>query len=185
MGIALPLLGVEASQISGHLFTYSGNYEAIASYTVPSGGQSSVVFSGIPQTYQHLQVRGMINTSGATNPTFYYNTDVISNGNYHSHHLWGTGSSVNANDQTANYFNYNPSSSYPSTFVMDIFDYTSTTKNKTTRTLAGSDTNGGTSEIALWSSLWFATPQAINQITLLGAGVNFTQYSSFALYGVK
>jgi hypothetical protein len=167
-------------------YTVAGSYDSLASVTVGATAQASITFSGIPQTYAHLQVRGILLTSGATNPTYQFNGDTTS-GNYAGHHLWGTGSAAQANNQSGfSYFNYNPSASYPSAFIMDILDYTSTAKNKTTRILAGSDTNGGTSEIALWSGLYFPSiPAAITSITLLGAGANFTQYSSFALYGVK
>lgn len=179
----MPMLGIMASQISGHLAA-AGDYESIATVTVGTA-VSSVTFSSIAADWKHLQIRGIMNTSTATNPTFYYNTDVVANGKYYSHHLWGTGAAANANAQTANYFSYIPSTSYPAAFVMDILDYTSTTKNKTARTLTGSSTNGGTEEIALWSSLWFISPQAINQVTLLNNGGNFATYSSFALYGIK
>ena len=36
----------------------TGSYDALAVYTVPSGGASSITFAGIPQSgYQHLQLR--------------------------------------------------------------------------------------------------------------------------------
>jgi hypothetical protein len=160
-------------------------YDALATVTVGSTAVSSVTFSGIPTGYKHLQVRGILLTSGTTNPSFNFNGDTGSN--YAWHHLWGNGSSANNNNgpsQTFMYFNYNPSTSYPSAFVIDILDYASTSKYKTSRTLAGSNTNGGTDEIALWSGLWQNTA-AINSITFNGAGANFNQYSQFALFGVK
>lgn len=164
-----------------------GAYDALATVTVGSSAVSSVTFSGIPTGYKHLQIRGMILTSGATNPTYQFNGDT--GGNYSGHHLWGTGSVAAANNQGPStstiYFNYNPSASYPSAFVMDILDYASTTKNKTTRILAGSNTNGGTAEVALWSGLWMNSTTGINSILLSGNGANFTQYSQFSLYGIK
>lgn len=164
----------------------SPSYDSIATVTVGGTAQSNITFSSIPSTYKHLQLRGILNTSTATNPKFYYNTDVTTNGNYRGHHLWSTGGGSYANDNTVNYFNYNPSTSYPSVFVMDILDYASTTKTKTARIIAGSDTNGGTSEVAIWSSLWFISPiQAINQIVLQGNGADFNQYSQIALYGIR
>lgn len=162
----------------------TGAYDALATITVGATAVSSVTFSGIPTGYKHLQIRGVLLTSGATNPTWQVNGDSTS-ANYAGHHLWGQGSSANANNQSGTvYFNYNPSASYPSAFVMDWLDYANTTKYKTMRTFAGSNTNGGTDEVALWSGLYMST-NAINSITLNGAGANFTQYSQFALYGVK
>jgi len=56
-----PILGIYASQITGHLnpFTPTGSYDALASYTVPSGGASTITFAGIPTggQYTHLQLR--------------------------------------------------------------------------------------------------------------------------------
>jgi hypothetical protein len=68
--------------------------------------------------------------------------------------------------------------------VLDILDYTSTNKNKTTRSLTGFDANGS-GEIYLFSSLWFATPAAVNTLTIAPASGVISEYSSFALYGIK
>lgn len=162
----------------------TNSYESIASYSITSGTQATITFSSIPSTYKHLQLRGVIMTNGATNPTWQVNGDTTG-ANYRGHHLWGTGSVAAANDQSGTvYFNYNPSSSYPSAFVMDWLDYANTSKNKTMRTIAGSDTNGGTAEIALWSGLWMSTA-AINEIKLLGSGADFRDGTHIALYGIK
>lgn len=168
-----PILGIFASQ--GRVAANS--YESIATAT-PSG-VSSFSFTSIPSTYKHLQVRGLVFTSAATNPEYSFNG---SGSGYNGHHLFGNGSSAFSNAYFA--YNYNPSASYPSVFIMDILDYTNTNKYKVTRTLAGCDTNGGTSEIALWSGLWQNTA-AINQITFTGAGANYASGSHFALYGIK
>jgi hypothetical protein len=72
--------------------------------------------------------------------------------------------------------------------IVDIQDYESTTKYKTTRTLNGTDINGtiaGSSGFVFVSSgLWMSTA-AISSITITPDGNNFNQYSSFALYGIK
>ena len=63
--------GIVASGISGHLippYSPTGSYDALAVYTVPSGGASSIIFAGIPQSgYQHLQLRGIVRAND-TNP---------------------------------------------------------------------------------------------------------------------
>jgi hypothetical protein len=51
-----PMLGIMASQISGHLVTNS--YESIQTVTV-STATPSITFSSIPATYKHLQIRGL------------------------------------------------------------------------------------------------------------------------------
>jgi hypothetical protein len=72
---------------------------------------------------------------------------------------------------------------------MDILDYTSTTKAKTLRTLAGynantTDTTGN--NISLTSGLWFKTPEAITSIDIIcDNSQSFIAGSTFALYGIK
>ena len=178
------MLNVIAGSLSEGTVPSTNSYESIATVSITSGTQSTITFSSIPSTYKHLQLRGVVMTNGATNPTWQVNGDTTG-ANYRGHHLWGTGSVAAANDQSGTvYFNYNPSSSYPSAFVMDWLDYANTSKNKTMRTLAGSDTNGGTVEVALWSGLWMSTA-AINEIKLLGSGADFRDGTHIALYGIK
>lgn len=180
--------GIVASGISGHLTPPwsgpEGGYDALATITIGSTAVPTITFAGIPQGYKHLQLRGSLWTSGATNPSWLVNNDDTSS-RYTGHHLWGTGSSAASNNQSGTvYFNYNPSTSYPSAFIMDWFDYTSS-KNKTMRTFAGSNTNGDTaSETAVWSGLYSST-DPITSITLSGTGANFNQHSQVTLYGVK
>lgn len=168
---------ITAGLLSEPTAPVTNSYESIATAT-PSG-VSSFSFTSIPSTYKHLQIRGIVFTSTAANPQYTFNGAASG---YKGHHLWGNGSAAYSNDYFA--YNYNPSTSYPSAFVMDILDYANTSKNKTVRTLAGSDTNGGTSEVALWSGLWIDT-SAINQITFSGNGANYSAGSHFALYGIK
>ena len=67
--------------------------------------------------------------------------------------------------------------------VIDILDYANTNKYKTLRTLNGGDANGS-GNIQIESGSWRNTA-AITSITLTHNGSGFTQYSSFALYGIK
>jgi len=193
----MPILGIMASAISGNL----SSYESIATTTVGSGGQSTITFSSIPGTYKHLQIRGSGQSSRAT---FGFDDVIIRfNGdtgtNYARHYLGGSGSAAysGAANTPATYI-YTDSiigsstagASFFGGFVMDIFDYTSTSKNKTVRTIGGIDLNGTVGgeggRITLNSGLWFATPAAITSITLnTSSGTNFNQHSSFALYGIR
>jgi len=113
-----------------------------------------------------------------------FNGDTTT-GNYYAHRLAGDGSSAGA---------YTPGNLYAisefggsgSNFmgtVIDILDYTNTNKNKTTRSLFGVDQNGS-GFVGMYSMLWMNTA-AINQIILSPNNGNFTQYSTFALYGIK
>ena len=169
-------------------------YESIATVTIGSGGSSTITFSSIPQTYSHLQIRAISRSNASGSDDYYkirFNGDSGSNYRY-DHYVGGDGSSVFAGTDgagTFNILNYGAGSTSGSNvygvFVYDILDYTSTNKNKTGRALAGLDRNGSGS-LALFSTLWYATPAAITSMTIeVGAGTLFSQYSQFALYGVK
>jgi hypothetical protein len=180
----MPIPGIYASQISGHLFAPSGAYDSLASVTL-SASASSITFAGIPSGYKHLQLRAMsMCVGGATiNGTMYFNSDSTGT-NYYSHNLTGNGSSAAAG---AYNFPYTPfftgSSTAPQSIVMDFLDYSNVNKNKTVRILSGYDANGS-GNISLTSQLWNNTA-AISSIAISTNGGNWAQYSSFALYGVK
>lgn len=195
----MPILGIVASQITGHLnpFTPTGSYDALASYTIGSGGASEVVFSGLPTggQYSHLQIRVIGRTSGTGNRTHtivQFNSDTGSN--YRWHTLAGTGASAVSEDAgSAVSFIRIGSSNLPmgdagsnifGVTVADILDYASTTKNKVTRSLAGQDQNDTTGRISFGSGLWLNT-SAINSIKVYPDGANWAQYTNISLYGVK
>lgn len=150
---------------------------------------SSVTFSNIPQSYEHLQVRcsGLTASSGAV-MVLRLNSDT--GGNYTSHRLNGDGTSAAAFAETgvgyARVFGQNigTNTANPTAMIIDILDYSNTNKNKTIRSLAGCDSNGS-GEIGLQSSLWINT-SAVSTIEFrLNTSGNYAQYSSFALYGIK
>jgi hypothetical protein len=187
------LIGIIAS--SGGV-TSTNSYESIATTTVGAGGSSSITFSSIPSSYQHLQIRVFGRTTNSVSSESFENTIVsfnsdTTNANYAWHNIVGDGASVTANGFTSNRVLVNAvitgnliASSIYGTFVTDILDYSNTSKYKTTRSLAGGDANGS-GRLMLQSSLWMNTA-AITSITLTnGSGNNFVQYSSFALYGIK
>ena len=186
-----PILGIYASQISGHL--YANSYDALGVVTVGAGGVSSVSFTGIPSTYQHLQIRFLSrdNRSATANSiAIQFNSD--SGSNYSLHQLEGDGSTAAAYASTsttnARWLALSTSASVASNIfaagVIDILDYANTNKYKTGRSLVGYDTNGG-GAVNFNSGLWMST-SAISTITLTPTvTASFVQYSSFALYGVK
>ena len=185
-------LGFFASQISGHLFTLTGSYDALATVTVPSGGASSITFSAIPQTgYKHLQVRGIYRYTVALDIlSMQLNGDTAAN--YSSHKIIGDGSSVGAGATASASkmdlgYMMNSSTNYGA-MVTDILDYTNVNKAKTVRALSGTDLNGS-GYINLNSSAWYNNTSsvypAINSIKIYPDAGTFSQYSSFSLYGVK
>lgn len=167
-----------------------GDYESIQTYTVGAGGSSSIAFNSIPQTYKHLQIRVLARTGTADGMRMYYNADTGgSSANYTSHYLKGDGASATAGSYVGigkfvTGQDLPAGASIFSTSVIDILDYTSTNKYKTFRALSGNDNNGSGS-MQLASGIWISSTAALTDITLAPSTYSFTQYSSFALYGVK
>jgi len=187
----MPVLGIIASQMSGHLWAPNGAYDSIATTTLSSTA-SSVTFSSIPSTYTHLQIRFIARctaTQVSKNITTQINGDTGSN--YSRHYLSGNGSAASSGADTSATVIYGGlatgtggASNVFGVNVFDILDYTNTNKYKTFRILSGYDDN--TQGQAYYNSgLWLNT-SAITSITLATEGsFNFSQYSSFALYGIK
>lgn len=191
-------VGIYASQISGHLWAPNGAMDALATVTVGSTSVATITFSGIPQGYKHLQLRVIARNSntnsGNDDIAFTFNGDTAAN--YSRHRLYGTGSATGSSGvpdvnfagteigvmptsvQAANVFGVG---------IIDILDYSNTSKNKTVKILSGVDDNSNStsSRVALSSSVWRSTA-AINSINFYIVGAyNFLQYSQVALYGVK
>jgi hypothetical protein len=178
---------ITAGMFSGGVAPSTNSYESIQTYTVGSGGQATISFTSIPSTYKHLQLRS-INLTGTSLNTINM-TFNGSSSSYTQHVLYGDGSgtpaAAGAGSASYTVIGLNGTSTAPSAMIVDILDYTSTTKNKTVRSLTGFDANGS-GYIQLRSGVWYATPVAINQIDItIAGGSNFSQFSSFALYGIK
>ena len=161
----------------------------LQTYVVPAGGVSSVTFSSISQNFAHLQIRG-IGIYGYVNTLIQFNGDTGSNYTYHE--LYGgysggnvTGSTGSSTGQTSTRGGISTSASYPSPQIIDILDYSSVSKNKTIRVLHGADTNAtADSFVGLRSGAWLSL-SAITSIKLYPASGSYSQFSQFALYGVK
>jgi hypothetical protein len=193
-----PLLtGVFASQISGHLDTFAptGSYDALATYTVPAGGASSVTFTGIPNDtkYSHLQIRGVARYAGNDGGfAMYFNGDTTYNSNYHSHNFAGGGGGSYTQQIPDSFViwtiaNSSRASGIFSGFVTDILDFNSTSKHKTSKNFWGFDANGA-GTVGLSSMLW-ANTAGITTIRFdsrnLGSTSDFAEGTQFSIYGVK
>jgi len=165
------------------------DYESISTVTVGSGGASSVSFTSIPSTYQHLQVRILTRSTFTANEWPIFVQLNSSSSGYAYHDLQGNGSSVSvsaASSQSLMQLGDTSAASGTASsfgvFILDILDYANTNKNKTGRTLYGYDLNGS-GKVGLRSGLW-ANTSAVTSLSF-GTGGDFAQYSSFALYGIK
>lgn len=186
----MSILGIIASSKLG---APAGAYESIASAT-GTGSSTSLTFSSIPSTYQHLQIRGISrNTGGSVSYAIYLTFNGSSSG-YAWHYLKGNGSTasasgvaseVNINLQNADAGGTSTASTVGAS-IIDIHDYASTTKNKTVRAITGTDANTASPffAVSLGSGLW-ANTDAITSITITNGYNFFSTNTTFALYGIK
>jgi hypothetical protein len=184
------------SMLAGYSFQ---DYELIESVFLASNA-SSVTFANLNQyatEYKHLQIRYIARSNRGV--SFF---DIIgmrinsdsSSSNYKWHSLVGDTSSAasyngtlssggllagdaSSNSSIANAFSAN---------VVDVLDAFSTTKNKTIKTLVGSQiATGFDQQVAFYSSLWINT-NAITELRLApNSGSSFVSGSRFSLYGIR
>lgn len=196
----MPVLGIVASSLLGHLTPApEGAFDALAAVTL-SATTNSVVFSGIPSGYKHLQVRCM--TRGSAGPVggtpVYIRVNDDSGTNYSTHQIIGNGSSAYADGHanasyiidgyggfqswsggdTANCFGIG---------IVDILDYSSNTKFKTAKALWGRDHSSTNGRVMFESGSWRST-EPITSLTFTtdsSYGVSWAANTQFALYGVR
>ena len=182
-----PILGIMASQISGHLET--GAFESIATVTA-SGGETELIFTSIPSTFKSLQIRGTARRDGTGSfyPNITFNSD--SGANYSQHRLIGNGSTLVASGGASTTYVWVPpmtSNTYLTNnygvINVDVLDYASLDKFKTVRIIGGFD-NNGSGNLTLASSVWQST-SAITSIRFYPSGDIFEAGSTYALYGVN
>ena len=175
----------------------------IASQTVGAGGASSITFSSIPQTFTHLQIRGVhrsdYNSANYGTVDLYMNDTTAGSTivNLYTHHLRGDGSAVSTYAYGASTKNTIARSTTPAAIstsgifgaiIVDILDYTNTNKNLVCRSIGGADLNAtpGSSwnnGVGINSTLSSRT-LGTSSLTFYTDG-NFVQYSRFDLYGIS
>jgi hypothetical protein len=176
-----------SNSITPNTFNPEGAYDALSTVTVPSGGLSSITFSGIPAEYKHIEIRGTFLAS-ATNEDCLVRLSGDTGSNYSWHEIRGDGSSASARGVANTSFMYlganSGSTTFPYNVIFNVLDFNSTTKFKTLKSLSGQDRNGTGGAISLFSGNWRGlTP--VTSITIYMASGTFNQHSQFALYGVK
>jgi len=156
---------------------------------VAGTGTNSITFSSIPSTYKHLQIRGLAICSSATQ-TIRTQFNANTGTNYMGHYLSGNGTAASAGSiATSNTYtlvggiNAGVVTTYPNLFILDIHDYASTTKYKTTRSFFGADMNAAGGSVDLCSGLYMSTT-AISEIKIYMSTGNLNTGTTFALYGM-
>lgn len=167
------------------------SFESLASTTLNST-TSTVTFSSISGSYQHLQLRCLTRSNTTSQVQFWIRFNSDSGSNYTFHRLSGQGSATSAAGATGNSearsWYVTESDRAADIFgglIADIHDYKSTTKNKTVRFFTGYDVNGSGGWVSLTSSAWLST-SAITSITVgITGGASYVSGSVFSLYGIK
>jgi hypothetical protein len=173
----------EYSSATNSITATAGNDYELITRTTLSSSTDTVLFSSIPQTYKHLQVRATMNGTGAWWLVTRINGNTTAS-NYTSRGVYTNGTTVSTMSFGAGTSGYTYTSLIEGdgilTSVIDYVDYTSTSKNKNIRALWGSDRNGSGNVGFHVGSFYQAG--AITEVGLYGA---FTANSTFAIYGIK
>jgi hypothetical protein len=187
-----PILGTIASTISGNLAFPSMEY--IATYEVPSTTVSQIDFNGISQEYTHLHIRGVARNS---HPVYndgglYWQQNGVGQGQYHNYYILPTGSpslSSGGAGGAGTPFGVVPTATvqagYYAQWVLDMFDYKNTNKNKTVIFRSGYAGGSGVNAFAMGSASFANNTNATTSMRFYSLTSNFTQYTKFTLYGIK
>jgi hypothetical protein len=165
----------------------------IAGYTAPtSSSVGQVLFASIPQTFTHLQLRISARTvdSVVNSQTAGLQLNGVGTNSYNGHQMEGNGSAVSFN--SASFYNCwlnqphitgaNAGANIFGVQLIDISDYSNTSKNKTIRAMGGFD-NNGSGTVGLYSGLFIST-NAITSILWNVSGNLVAAGTTFDLYGI-
>ena len=166
----------------------AANYVLLASQTVGEAGASSVTFSNIPQTgYTDLKVVCSTRTVSAATID---NLVVKPNGataNQTVRRLQGTGAAAASSTDTSFPPANNGATSTASTFSSTeiyIPNYTSSNYKSLSIDSVQED-NTTTAYAQLWAGLWSNVTAISSLVISTSSASNFSQYSSFYLYGIS
>lgn len=183
--------GKQSSLIAGYGFGVD-EMDRLAVTSAPAGGVGTLTISGIPSTYQHLQLRiiGKSSSTSSANHVLQLRFNNDAGSNYSWHRLEGSGASASSSGLASTTVielgslasSETGKASMFGAIVADILDYSNTSKFKTVRSIGGSDLNGS-GYVAMSSGLWISTA-AISSIVIYVNTGNYAESSRFALYGV-
>ena len=172
------------------ILTIPNGYSALSAVTITST-TTAVTFSNIPPTAKNLEIRYIARS--ATAGTTMGDMPIVFNGDssalYQSHGFTGSNSTVYlagaVGDTKALAFKAVAQASVTASHfahgVINILDYASTSKKKVARYVVGGRADNSAS---CFGGFMYSSTNPITSITLSN-DAGFTQYSHFALYGVK
>ncbi len=155
---------------------------------------TTISFTGIPSTYDHLILRISARSNANANFNSYsiqFNQD--GNNNYYGGYIYfetsvnGGSSSASSTLTAGGVFYLCGSTSTSNTFSaseLTIFNYKNTSYKKTIGTLTGAPNSGGTSGISYAGGVWNNTA-ALNRIDITSSSGYFFSGSTFRLYGIS
>lgn len=188
----MPLLTTQSARSFGlnkFLSTVDSDFESIETKYITSA-TSSITFTNIPNTYKHLQIRGMYFTS-AQYPDglrVRINNDSATN-KYNTQYMYNTGSGQSSAtvDNSSGYHlaaGNRGDTTYPAVFLYDLNDYTSTSKFKSGHIMQGLAINDA-DRISFIAATTYESTSAISSIEIFVSTGNINANSHFALYGVN
>ena len=186
---------VASGQSNSVIASEPSSFESIATATVGSSGQSTITFSSIPQTYTHLQIRGILKSNRPSSDYSGWAWVSVNGSQGNKYHtLYCDGSSISSYTGTpatdvglilSATGSTSAASNIFSTCIIDILDYKNTNKTKVLRMFSGAETNTS-GAIMTFTSYLVNSTSAITSISIGGTdSTNLLQYSSLALYGIK
>lgn len=174
-----------SSMLAGNAAYIPNSFDLLETTTLGTAA-SSVTFSGLGSysDYKHLQLRIVTTAAaGASNGNLYVRPNGVTT-NQNTHFLRGRNGSVASGYTSGQWqFEYFPENT-PYALVIDILDFSNTSKNKTMRALSGHTDTSITPIIYLTSGLWNTTT-AITSLTIANQSGNMIIGSRFSLYGIK
>ena len=202
----MPILGTRAgASAQGYgLFGGKGQVQAFSSIATitAAGGETSLSLTSIPQTYTDLHIRALAkNSQTSTNSSYssHITFNAVTTSIYAYGFFIGSGvpnTGVNQSQTAAGSFAFGfitesemdnlSSASYYAVSMMDIYDYTSTTKAKAISAISGGDRNTGGAAYSNGMSWTLSTATtAITSIQFAPGTGTFVAGTTFALYGIK
>ena len=159
---------------------------------------SYIVWTSIPDTYEHLEIRATIQTNTSSTATgtaiLYLNNDATNGNHYTRHQLKAQNTSATANSsathQQTGFLNSKVvQESYAALHVV-LYDYANTNK-MTTFTMTQGVPAALTPSLTFTGSIWWNDPSAgdmtdaIDQINIGVPGAQLPRGSSATLYGLN
>lgn len=171
----------------------ANTHKLIASYTVGSGGTSSIDFTSIPNTYTDLRLvlSGRAAATGWTTSGLRLTVNGAGGTAYATKQLYNTaaGGGGSTSTSSAAYISgavNNGSSSTSSTFSSTEFYFPNYTSSNAKLILIDSvSENNGSDTAQVFIAGSYSGASAISSISIIDVNGNFVQYTNAYLYGIN